>query len=1043
MNETNETKDTVETPETQTGKKKLSKSAKLRILRIVSLLLCAALIVAVFTLPSSKNGGESTPSSSSSKTPSSATAAGYKEKQAALKTDGAVALVVPTADEPAYSDKLKKQLKKFGLSTDVYTWEKAEEAPYAVFEPSVYKAVIYTEAGGVPEGLIDPIRSYLNNAGGLICIGGPAFTDIYSKVGSVYTKVREMSGAYGTNKDNMYSGELLIDCLSPAYHTFPVTNAVRVVSRDIQGVLPEADYDMPSGMFSCSPRTYGTGILKNRSRRFIPLIEALDEKGETAGYLAYMMLSLGNENEITYNPGMWAGFNTNDAGFLGSEEALNAISCVAAYFNVRTMLYGGGASEYTYFPGDEWTVGAETISEEMMFGVTGTERSAPIDCTVNLTVTFGGDTVFEKEFASYDFEAERDAEIGVYTLYTAGFTPQEAGDYRVTAELRCGKTVIDRLAHDVCVYVEKPKSERKFVTAVGNDLYLGGEIWKCYGVNYMPSSGISLVGDDYEKWVSPYAFDIDVVSKDLRRIKDIGFNAVSVFAYEDAIGNNTLITLLRLCEKYGLKVFFSFREFANPVTFIDGNAQTINDMITQCRLAGNDTLVGYDIAWETMPGGYGPCWCNDLGMMAFDEVWSRWVVDNYGSIDAAESAWGWSPGRNAGGTLKGVDIGSVAGRNQQASAAIIAYRRWLDDWCADIFGKVTDIIKDADPDHLVAARNGMYTGWPNGRFRDVGWEYGALASALDVMGPEGYGYYYQWEDDFETAVYSVAYSRYSCKKPLIWFEFGKDAWVGTNFDNGYGLEAQANYIANINRVLKDSRSNGIFYWWYAGGFRLGEASDYGIINPDGSDRPATALLREFADEFKTSGKVREPQVTVEADRDEYAYGVVSMYFGHQSDFKAANNAGKVFGITNRGDAMTSLDAELSRISDLDVGPLRFLNATIRRVWYRVSGGEWTLLKGGDVIAAPRGSKIELKLTVVNTGRAKWICRANAGSAAGAVCVNAGGESFDIPSDAARHDLIEVGGIFVTADNYKNVTLEMAAEGRAHFGEKIKFTVKTV
>ena len=83
------------------------------------------------------------------------------------------------------------------------------------------------------------------------------------------------------------------------------------------------------------------------------------------------------------------------------------------------------------------------------------------------------------------------------------------------------------------------------------------------------------------------------------------------------------------------------------------------------------------------------------------------------------------------------------------------------------------------------------------------------------------------------------------------------------------------------------------------------------------------------------------------------------------------------------------------------------------------------------------------LTVVNTGRAKWICRANAGSSAGAVCVNVGGESFDISSDVGRHGLITVGGVFVTADNYKNVTMEMSAEGRAHFGEKIKFTVKTV
>ncbi|MBQ9558080.1 MAG: hypothetical protein IJU94_05670 [Clostridia bacterium] len=1008
------------------------------ILRITCFILCAVVFVAVFTFPSADEGGV-TPSPDK-RIPSSAVAAAYKEKQKALKAEGSVALIVPT-DEPAYAADLKKQLKKYGLSVDVYTWEQAENNPVA-FMPEKYRSVIYTEASGIPEGLIDPVRQYLRRRGGLICVGGPAFSDIYSKAASGYVKTRLMTATNDADQNNQFSPELLIDCLSPAYQTYPITNAVKVVSRDIQGILPEADYAVPSDMFSPSPRTYGTGIMKNRNRRFVPLIEALDTKGETAGYPAYMLLSAGVEEQVNYAPGMWAAFNSNDPDFLGSDEVVGAIACVAAYFNVRTLLYGGGAGEYTYFPGDEWALGAEVISDGMLFD--GGDINGGFDCTVKVTVASGGKTLFEKEFKNYEFERVTDTELGTQTLFMTGWTPSEAADCRVTAELRSGGVVLDRISHDIGVYVAKPESERKYVTAVGKDLYLDGEVWKCFGVNYMPSTGISLVGDDYEMWVSPSAFDIDVVSKDLRRIKDIGFNAVSVFAYDVAIGDNTLLTLLRLCEKNGLKVFFSFREFANPVYFSEGNGQTIRDMITSCRLAESDALIGYDVSWETMPGGYGPSWCNDMGMMSFDEVWTKWVKDNYGSLEAAESAWGWSPGRTAGGAMKGVDVGQVAGRGMtQASQALLAYRRWLDDWCADIYGKVADIIRDADPYHLVSARNGMYTGWPNGRFRDLGWEYGALASALDVMGPEGYGYYYRWEDDFETAVYSVAYSRYSCDKPLIWFEFGKSAWTGSNYDNERGLAAQADYIANINRALTASQSNGVFYWWYAGGFRLNEASDYGIINPDGSDRPSTALIRAYAEEFKNGGKVKEPDVVAAASRDEYTYGVVGMYYEHQSEFKQAMESGSTFGISCRADGMTSLDAELSRVGDLDVGPLRFLNATIRRVYWRVEGGEWTELKDGDVITAKRGSRIELKLTVVNTGRAKWICRANAGASAGAVCVNADGVSFNIPSDAARHDMLTVGGVYVTADSFKTVTVEMAAEGRVHFGEKIVFSVRTV
>ena len=1013
------------------------------ILRIICLVLCVALFVAVFTLPSSEGNGGATPSRDK-KIPSSAVAAAYKEKQKALKAEGSVALIVPT-DEPAYAADLKKQLKQYGLTVDVYTWEKAENNPVA-FMPEKYRTVIYTEASGIPEGLIGPVGHYLRRKGGLICIGGPAFSDIYSKSGSGYVKTRQMTATNDADQSNQFSAELFADCLSPAYQTYPVTNAVKLVSRDIQGILPEAEYTTPYEMFSPSPRTYGTGILKNRNRRFVPLIEAIDEKGETAGYPAFMLLSTGVEEQVNYLPGMWAGFNTNDTNFLCSDEVVGAIACVAAYFNVRTMLYGGGAGEYTSFPGDEWELGAEVISDGMLFDGAdiNAEAGALSDCTVNVTVASGGANVFEKEFQNYEFERVTDTELGTYTLFKTGWTPPDAGGYRVTAELRSGGVVLDRLSHDVGVYVAKPESERKYVTAAGKDLYLDGEVWKCYGVNYMPSTGIALVGDDYEKWVSPSAFDIDVVSKDLRRIKAIGFNAVSVFGYDVAIGDNTLLTLLRLCEENGLKVFFSFREFANPVYFNGGNEQLIRDMITSCRLAESDTLIGYDVSWETMPGSYQPSWCNDMGMVSFDELWSKWVTDNYGSLEAAEAAWEWSPGRTAGGAMKGVDIGQVAGRGvTQASKAVLAYRRWLDDWCADIYGNVADIIRDSDPNHLVSARNGMYTGWPNGRFRDVGWEYGALASALDVMGPEGYGYYYKWEDDFETAVYSVAYSRYSCDKPLIWFEFGKSAWTGSNYDNERGLAMQSDYIANINKVLAESRSNGVFYWWYAGGFRLNEASDYGIINPDGSDRPSTVLIRGYAEEFKNGGRVGEPEVVATAGRDEYTYGVIGMYLEHQSEFKQAMESGKTFGISCRSDAMTSLDAELTRLGDLDVGPLRFLNATIRRAYYRVEGGEWAELKDGEVITAARGSSIELKVTVVNTGRAKWICRANAGASAGAVCVNADGMSFDIPSDAARHDMITVDGIFVTADKFKTVALEMAAEGRAHFGERIRFNVKTV
>ena len=1039
-----------------------SKDKSKRIIRIVALVLCVALFVSIPAIPALKKAKQGKQLKFSAEL-----AAAYQQKQELLHTDAHIAMIVPT-DEPVYSGKLKKALNKYGMIPDVYTWAEAEASADTVFNADRYSALIYTEADGIPKGLVSAVSAYTRNMGGLICIGGPAFTDIYEKTASGYVKSGNMEGTYYTTKENERSGGLFLDCLCPAYQTFPITNAVRAASCADQGILPETEYPMPKNMFSPSPRSYGTGILHDRMRRFVPLIEAFDEKGEVAGYPAFILMTQAHGSS-NYIDGIWASFNTTDTDFLNSDFAANAIACTAAYFDLRTFLYGGGASEYTYLPGESWTLGAETLSRNVLFGeyAGGSDKGKGINYEIKVKVSGESGKVFEKKFNAYEFGNSYATALGECAVFTQSWTPPDNGEYTVTAELYGSGVLMDRLTHPVGVYVEKPESERKFVTYEGNDMYLDGKVWKCYGVNYMPSSGITLLEDDYEKWTSSSAFDIDVVSKDLRRIKDIGFNAISVLAYHDkCVGNNNIITLLRLCEKYGLKVFFSIREYADPMYYTEGNRDKIRDMIIQTHIVGNDTVVGYDISWETMPNGYEPSWCNNVGMGAFDDDWQQWIIDNYGSVEAAQNAWSWSLNHNENGTVMGIDGYTRSHMGPMASKVIVAYNRWLWDWTSKVYGTVVDDIRSMDPDHMIGARNGMYTGWPNGRLSDVGWEYGALASALDFMGPEGYGYYSSWDDDFETAVYSVAYSRYSCDKPIIWFEFGKNGWSGTNYDAEAKRRVQAEYIGNINRMLTDSQSNGILYWWYAGGYRMGEASDYGIINPDGSDRAATKLLREFADGFKNGGKVKPAEVVVSPERDDYTFGVINMYMDQQSEFHEANSAGKFFGIRNAAAETTSLNTSLERISGLDIGPVRNLNACIRKVWYRIDGGEWTYVANGETITVPRGGNVYFKVTAVNNGNAKWICRKNAGmsegsvgigietegasavfglaasSVPGAVCVDVDGYNFEMEQDVPRHGSVTVDNIVMTADRRRTVVFRMSARDRAKFGDIYRVKIVT-
>lgn len=961
----------------------------------------------------------------------------------ALKISGSnknIAIVTPL-EAPTYVEDLKKELRIFGFEPDVLTWAETENME-TLFGIKGYSVVIYTEAESTTETLVKKLDHYLRKGGNLICLGGPAFTNVYEKAGDGYRFSRIMPGTNGANKDNESSADINVDCLAPAYETFPITNVVNIISGPEQAILSECSYPIPADLFSPSPRNYATGILNERLRRFIPLMEAIDEKGEVAGYPAFMMVlecfSENNHISDTSLGSVYASFGVNDAEFIGSKRVLNDIATVAAHMHRGIFLYGGGTDEYAYFEGEKWAVGAEVLSREGIFN----NLNSSENYTVNVEIKKGKKALYKKEYKAYEYNDEFAVKYGMRSLFAENWTPDEdSGSFTATAELCKNGVVIDKLSHETIIYEFKPEKERKFMTAVGNDLYLDGEIWKCYGVNYMPSSGISLTGDEYEKWISDAAFAPEVVEKDLRRIKDIGMNAVSLIVYCDVnADSNNLVYLMHLCEKNGIKAYLSIREHMEPMYYSEESREKFTQIITSKRLAEIDTVIGYDIAWETMPTST-PSWCNREGMVKFQESWNEWLIDNYGSVEAAEKEWNYSIEKDADGDAQViVHLKEVNDRNRNA---IVAYRRWVSDISAEIFGRVVDDLHDVDPNHLVSCRMGMYTGWPTAKEVNVGWEYSALAAALDIMGPEGYGYYSKWEDDFEGALFSVLYSRYSCEKPLVWFEFGKDGWSGSNFDanDSAEIEEQGRYIRLVNRMLTESQSNGIFYWWYAGGYRNGEASDYGIINPDGSDRSATVALREYASEFLNGKPVELSEKPDKTKADAIGYGAKGLYDVFRDNMRETMSKGKVYGIIDSAEGTSSLDTSLEKLSKLNNGPVRNLNADFRRVYYKTeSNGEWKIIPEHGVITVKRNEKVYIKANVVNTGVAKWINSKNAKNTKGAVCVLIGKERFDIPTDTLKHEMITVEGIEFSVSTGKNMRMQMTADGRCDFGEIFKFTV---
>ena len=87
--------------------------------------------------------------------------------------------------------------------------------------------------------------------------------------------------------------------------------------------------------------------------------------------------------------------------------------------------------------------------------------------------------------------------------------------------------------------------------------------------------------------------------------------------------------------------------------------------------------------------------------------------------------------------------------------------------------------------------------------------------------------------------------------------------------------------------------------WYAGGFRTNEKGDFGIVNPDGTDRPTTTVLREFADEITRPRGISHPDVWIDLNPDDPA-SMEGIYTKVSSEFWKTAESGRVPGLRPSG-----------------------------------------------------------------------------------------------------------------------------------------------
>jgi hypothetical protein len=117
------------------------------------------------------------------------------------------------------------------------------------------------------------------------------------------------------------------------------------------------------------------------------------------------------------------------------------------------------------------------------------------------------------------------------------------------------------------------------------------------------------------------------------------------------------------------------------------------------------------------------------------------------------------------------------------------------------------------------------------------------------------------------------------------------------------IDEVAEYHELFYRMALESGANGTVPWWWPGGYRVGEQSDYGIVNPDGTPRPAAELITRYGPALRQKRTWPEPTVWFTMDRDAHAGGYWYVCFNTGAEaYRQAVEAGQHLGIRSEAPA---------------------------------------------------------------------------------------------------------------------------------------------
>lgn len=675
-----------------------------------------------------------------------------------------------------------------------------------------------------------------------------------------------LADVIGTNRVEFPPTELLW----PSYKCYRTTAVHRVRPHRMQALIETPDLPQPKELWCPHQRPHGTGFNKDRPWRMVTVTEAVGDNGDFRGPALALML----RQETGQRAQGWATLGSDDPAFLTAPPVVQAIAALAGRMLQGVFLCEGGSEFYTVFPGEAIRLGARVVN---------IRRRSQAEAEVRIRVLASGAQVF-----THNFNASIQGGEPPVVLETTWSPEQLAAEgCSVVTELVRDQRVVDRLQHDLSGW--RPKDTPEYVTARDGDFYLRGQKWYPYGVNHMPASGIGT--EDYlffEHYLSRRAYDPEIFDRELARIKSLGMNMISTFIGYDYHADRNLFDYLQRCDKYGLKVNLSLR----PGTPMDFEWDKMREMIEQNRLAASDTVFAYDLAWEPFIG-------RQRERTRWDRRWIQWIQRHYATIEAAEKAWGFAAPRNPEGQVTN-PLDAHCGSDGPWGKMVADYRRFIDEVVDEYYSRARQLVRSVDAHHLVSFRMTVAGDPTFNQAHNMPYDFRGLVRGVDLFEPEGYGRIGDWQR-VRPGMFTVAYARaVDPSKPVMWAEYGVSTWDMDLMQAGEsGLDFQGRFYEDFLRMVLHSGANGAVCWWYPGGFRTNEKSDFGILHPDGTDRPATAVLRKCAAPITRPRDIPRPEVWIEFNPDDPA-GIQGIYGKVSSKFWQIVESGQVPGLRARG-----------------------------------------------------------------------------------------------------------------------------------------------